>query len=278
MFKRIFLTTLMAATIGVASAPSFAADPSLHEVYAATQAGKMSEALSMMDKVLQDHPNSAKAHYVEAELLAKEGRAASARAELAKAENLDPTMHFANAGAVQELKTRLGSGHVAPADMVTSAAPATADSNMPSLLSILVVGGLLAFLFFAARALVRNAQPGATPRTSQRFGGGDSMGAVPQSYAPAGPASAPASPAAQPGGLGSGLMRGLATGVAVGAGMAAGEALAHNLMGGHRSTLPAPQDTALDSPSSYDMGGNDFGVSDAGSWDDGGGSGGDDWS
>jgi Tfp pilus assembly protein PilF len=47
--------------------------PTLHEVYQATQAGRLEEARSMMNKVLKEHPNSGKAHYVEAEILAKQG-------------------------------------------------------------------------------------------------------------------------------------------------------------------------------------------------------------
>ena len=40
----------------------------------------------MMDQVLRDPPNSAMAHFVMAELLAKEGRVSNARFELATAE------------------------------------------------------------------------------------------------------------------------------------------------------------------------------------------------
>src|SRR2546425_12452525 len=41
--------------------PTFAAeDATMHQVYQAAEAGKFSEAQSMMDKVLRDHPNSAK--------------------------------------------------------------------------------------------------------------------------------------------------------------------------------------------------------------------------
>jgi hypothetical protein len=80
--------------------------------------------------------------------------------------------------------------------------------------------------------------------------------------------------------MGSAILGGLATGAAVCAGMVAGEALANRLMSGHHSegnVLPlgggVPQS---------DLGGNDFGVADSSSWDDGlGGVGGDvggDWS
>jgi hypothetical protein len=86
------------------------------------------------------------------------------------------------------------------------------------------------------------------------------------------------------GGIGSGILGGLATGAAVGAGVVAGEALMHRVLDGHRSDdgldrlantpIGATQDDLLDK--SQDMGGADFGVSDASSWDDNS-SGGDDW-
>jgi hypothetical protein len=87
------------------------------------------------------------------------------------------------------------------------------------------------------------------------------------------------------GGIGSGILGGLATGAAVGAGVVAGEALMHRVLDGHRSDdgldrlantqIGATQDDLLDK-SQDDMGGADFGVSDASSWDDNS-SGGDDW-
>lgn len=57
----------------------------------------MGEAQRMMREVLQNHPNSGKAHYVEAELLAKEGSLAQAANELATAEKLSPGLPFATA-------------------------------------------------------------------------------------------------------------------------------------------------------------------------------------
>ena len=44
----------------------------------------------MITQVLADHPTSAKAHYVQAELYAKEGKTSLARAELGTAERLNP--------------------------------------------------------------------------------------------------------------------------------------------------------------------------------------------
>ena len=53
-------------------------------------------------------------------------------------------------------------------------------------------------------------------------------------------------------------------------------------MGGHGSSRDLPRQDTPGSVADNDLGGQNFGVSDGGSWDDGGGSlgggGGDDWS
>jgi len=44
----------------------------MHQVYLTVGAGKFSETKSMLDKVLNEYLSSAKAHFVETELLAKQ--------------------------------------------------------------------------------------------------------------------------------------------------------------------------------------------------------------
>ena len=100
-FALLFLTVCC-------TAPAFAEeDATMHQVYLAAEAGKFNEAQSMMDKVLQDHPNSAKAHFVEAELLAKQGLFSNAGEELNTAERLQPGLSFAKPEALQNLKSRI---------------------------------------------------------------------------------------------------------------------------------------------------------------------------
>lgn len=113
MARNVFIGLLMAASCALISAPSLAAEPSLHQVYQAAEAGKMTEAQSMMHEVLQAHPNSGKAHFVEAELLAKQGQLQKAEAELATAERLAPGLPFAKPQSVQNLKAQLGSSRTA---------------------------------------------------------------------------------------------------------------------------------------------------------------------
>lgn len=256
-----FVAVALAAT----AAPSWAADPSLNQVYEAVHAGHLNQAQGMMSEVLHDHPNSAKAHYVEAEILAKQGRAADAQGELARAEQLAPGLPFAAQASVQELRGVIASESGHPAQGVTglvSPAQPHAAGFPWALVLIALVIGLIVFAIMRARraaAMVSAGAPypygGATP----------SYGAPPM--APMGG-----------GGIGSGILGGLATGAAVGAGMVAGEALAHDLIDGHGGGRE-PRYDAPSAPADNDLGGQDFGISDAGSWDDGGGlgGGGGDW-
>lgn len=87
-------------------------------------------------------------------------------------------------------------------------------------------------------------------------------------------------------GMGSSIMGNLATGAAMGAGVVAGEALMHHFIDGNKNNVfPEPpfQDVSpLNIPSNMsetdDMGGTNFGIADASSWDDDGASdGNDDW-
>ena len=65
--------------------------------------GHLDQAQQMMTQVLADHPTSAKAHYVQAELYAKEGKISPARSELGTAERLNPGLTSFSPRSVQEL-------------------------------------------------------------------------------------------------------------------------------------------------------------------------------
>ncbi|MBU3594748.1 tetratricopeptide repeat protein [Polynucleobacter sp. 71A-WALBACH] len=230
------------------------AEATLPEVYQAVQAGQMAKADTMMKEVLQNHPNSAKAHFVAAELYLKEGKVELARNHFLKAENLAPGLPFAQPESVQKLQMQLTSGAVAP-----GANPAASQNSIFSnplfwgLIAILVVGVMIVMKRRKAEAIqVYNAPSAGYPGTP----GG-----------PAGYPGAPGAPAA--GGMGSGLMGSLATGAALGAGMYAGQALAGSLMGGHDNG----HSNAGSNPSLNQVGGPaslgpNFGVRDASSWDD----------
>jgi len=98
-----------ALSFALAGAPALAdADPTVDQIYQAARAGHLDQAQQMMDQVLRDHPTSSKAHYVQAELYAREGNPGLARSELQRAEQLDPGLTKENPQSVQELKAELG--------------------------------------------------------------------------------------------------------------------------------------------------------------------------
>ena len=237
------------------------AEATLPEVYKAVQSGQMAKADAMMKEVLQNHPNSAKAHYVAAELYLKEGKLEVARNHFIKAQNLAPGLPFAQAESVQKLQVQLSSG---AGGSVTGSSPSSIFSNpiFWGLIAILVVGVIIVMRRRKAQAVqVYNAPSAGYPGAPGTPGG-------PTPY-PGGPAGYPGAPAA--GGMGSGLMGSLATGAALGAGMYAGQALASSLMGGHDSghQNTNPNMNQVGGPASLDP---NFGVRDARSWDDGGAS------
>ncbi|MFA6921460.1 MAG: tetratricopeptide repeat protein [Gallionella sp.] len=265
MFKKVtygFILSLL-----LSNGFAFAGDaPTLDQVYKAAQSGKLDEAQRMMDAVLKEHPNSAKAHFVEAELLAKQGKLDRAEAELANAERLKPGLTFANPQAVQDLKGRIATTHRISQPQADSFQTPQGSSFPWGML--LIGGGVIAILFFVMRSFrARNApvgQGGYQPVQSAGMQPAPVQGYGQQPYAQqygGGMGQAPA------GGMGSGIMGGLATGAAVGVGMVAGEALAHHFMdGGH--SAPVADAWADSSMPSNNMGGADFGIADNSSWDD----------
>jgi tetratricopeptide (TPR) repeat protein len=242
------LVGVFAAALLLTSNAAFA-EATLPEVYKAVQSGQLAKADVMMKEVLQNHPNSAKAHYVAAELYLKEGKLDVARNHFMMAQNLAPGLPFAQPESVQKLQVQLANSS---GNSVASASSIFSNPIFWGLIAILVVGIIIVMRRRKAEAVqVYNAPSAGYPGT------------------PGGPAGYPGAPAA--GGMGGGLMGSLATGAALGAGMYAGQALASNLMGGHDNNHPNanPNMNQVGGPASTDP---NFGVRDAGSWDDGGAS------
>ena len=261
------------------AAPAFAEEePTMHQVYLAAEAGKFNEAQSMMDKVLHDHPDSAKAHFVEAELLAKQGLLSNASVELSTAERLQPGLPFAKPEAVMSLKSRISSaasGAVQP-NIAAQNIPPTVKYWMPWILLVLGIGLVVLLIGYMSR---RNSN-----RVPANSYGGNAPGSNMSPVGASGAGPVMGQPAA--GGMGSGIMGSLATGAALGAGVVAGEALMHHFVDGDKNNVlpeqPHHDTSPWNAPSNIsdndDMGGTDFGVADASSWDDdGAGDGGDDW-
>ena len=265
------LVLALAVPVSAYAPAAYAADASLQQVHDAAAGGQMDKALAMMAQVLKDHPNSAKAHYLEAELLAHQGNIAEARKQFTTAENLAPGLPFAKPQSVSALRAQL-SGR-AGAATVGNVAPASQNSGFPWWGWVVGGGLVMAVLSFFRRRNQAQAYPG---------GGYAPGGMAPGGYGPQGaPGYGPGMGGGMGGGgMGSGIIGGLAQGAAMGAGFAAGERVIDGLFGGHnQSGQPAQNwDSGAGAGGNQDMGGDDFGISDGGSWDDGGSSGGgNDW-
>jgi hypothetical protein len=270
--RKLILSAALGMGLALAFAsPSFAqsADPTMNQIYDAAAAGHLDQAQQMITQVLADRPNSAKAHYVQAELYAKEGKIPSARAELGTAERLNPGLTSFNPRSVQELKSQLGSTGTRLGSSPAAFGSQRSGVHFPwgTLLILAVVVGVLMMVF--RRRTTYNQYPAAGP--------GPGTGGTPGGYGPG-----YGQPPMGGGGLGSGIAGGLASGLAVGAGVVAGEELAHHFLDGgrHEGGVIPPADASEPGYGNSDMGGADFGANDPGSWDDGGGGGGggDDWS
>ena len=100
-------TIALAIAAGIAAADS-APEPTMHQIYEAATTGHLDYAQEMITQVLANHPKSAKAHWVQAEVYAKANKTNLARSEVLEAERLNPGLTEISAKAVRQLKTELG--------------------------------------------------------------------------------------------------------------------------------------------------------------------------
>lgn len=250
--------------------PALAQDASLDQVYQASHAGRIEQALQMMDPVLRDHPDSAKAHYVEAELLAQQGRLGPAQTELATAERLAPGLPFVQDAALQHLHRVLDAQPAAVLHQRLSMPRAEAATGRPlawGLLLAVAFGALLGWL------LTRASRPRAVVPVPAVGLAGPAMGW--QRTAPGAAVPWGGAPAATAPGWGSQVAGGLAGGLAAGAAVVAGQELGRHLFGHDTGATPAAampgSPTVVDQTAAPDAWDDpDFGIRDAGDgWDDG---------
>jgi hypothetical protein len=274
MFKKSLTALLLLGSLSSFYVAADAAEvPSVQAVYQAANAGRLDAAHSMIEQVIQAHPDSAKAHFVDAEILARQGAMGNAEGEFAQAEKLAPGLDFAHPEAVQALRAKLAAFHAQPArqtaadaGLMSGLAP---DAAKPFPWSQLLLGiAAVVGVFLLIRAIRPKAVAPANGMPAP--GTGWSPAATPSmpGYGGAAPMT-PTAMAPASGGLGASLASGLATGAAVGAGVVAGEALMHHFMdGGQSGNAAVPVVPSAPTQPAYDMGGADFGVNDSGTWDD----------
>ncbi len=230
--------------------------PSLDAVYQMARKGNWPEANAMMRQVLAAYPNSAKAHYVDAEVLAGQGRADAASAELNNARRLDPTLSFASPHSVHELQQQLAGAHV----LAHAPNPVSGRSPWPWFWLAGIAFTLVAVALLRKRFAVAPPQI-MPPRTMFPV----NNQASPGSFGLGMPVAQPATGA----GNGGGILSSLATGAAMGAGFAAGEELVDHFL--HHDNSNTINPVAPDQGINSDLGGQDFGIAN-GAWVDDSGS------
>jgi tetratricopeptide (TPR) repeat protein len=285
--------------------------PTPKDIEAAVAAGQYTQAETMLREVLQDKPQSAKAHYELGQVLAHAHRYKEAQTELKKAKDIDPSLKFATSpDKFNTVLTKVNELAAAPSSSVVmeptvapgahaagKAAHEPAASAGGSSLSYvwLVIAGLVVLGLWLRRSAANAANnvnatayaPASapmsttamgTPPAPRGFGAQFTPSAAPAGYAPQGYGS---QGYAQPRTGGS-----ITTGAVVGglAGVAAGYALSKALEGDHHA---APAEAAGATPSAGNGGyvpfdtpaQPDLGSFDAGSgsdWDSADSGGGDD--
>jgi uncharacterized protein len=241
---------ICAALLLLASAAMAAPNvPSIEQVYQAARSGHLAQAEGMTREVLQAYPNSARAHYVMAQILAAEGRTSEARSFLATAERLKPGLPFANPQSVTNLERRINGDRQLP--------EVTHSGTNQFHWGWLLVG---AIVFFVLLRALRGRRPA-------------------PSYGDRGVSGGPVSPGpAMPGGYGGwgggGLLSSVLAGLGFGAGAAAGERVIDRVMGGEQRSEPMQPEIQDPSSGSGNLGGDEFGVqsgdSSYGGWQDSG--------
>ena len=273
--------------------------PSPKDIESAVNAGNLSQAESMLREVIQEKPQSAKAHYELGQVLARQSRYSDAQQALSKAKAIDPSLKFATSPekfnetldkislkakelSSPQVSSGLSDTRRPAASAAAAAAPAAPEPAFPLHYIWIGIAGLV-ILALVMRRKQANASPSPMSMPMQN------RNASP--YAPAtamGPNGAPgygqAYPQQQPmgGGMGSGIGGAVVGGLA---GVAAGYALSKALEGDHHSNASsAAQNTGnnngyvpFDSPSQPNLGSFDSGSGSG--WDDSGdsGSGDDSW-
>lgn len=259
--------------------------PTPKDIESAVQAGQYTQAEAMLREVLQDKPQSAKAHYELGQVLAHLQRHKEAQSELLRAKEIDPTLKFAaspekfNAVLIKVnelakapstsvvMEPSVTSGTQASAKTVQEPAP---SGTSPLTLVGIAVAALLALGLWLRRSAATNNNtvagslmptptPMPTPMSAPMAAAMGTPVAAPLAArgfgaqftpnAQPGYAGAPQGYAAQPTNTGGSTM----TGAVVGglAGVAAGYALSKALEGNHHASAPAAGASAASNNTGY---------------------------
>jgi hypothetical protein len=253
--------------------------PTEQQIQDEVKAGRYTQAESMMSDVVSAKPNSAKAHYLYAELLAHNGNFNKAAEETARARQIDPSLTFTDPSKFKAFESTLQREQSAP--VRSRAAPtsyqAPSSSGMSSGGGIpgwVWVVGLIVVAMVLWRGFARSRAQSMGALAPAGFNGGYGPGQAGTGYGPGpyGPGGAPMG-----GGAGSGL---LGTGLAVGAGIAGGmlldRALHNNGNEGNVNNggFLGGGDSYAGNPAAQELQDRPIDFGNGNDWDSGGGGGG----
>jgi hypothetical protein len=155
---------ILSFVLMIVSSMAIAADDSPKEVQALIARGDYPAAEAMLRDAVSEHPKSAKAHYVLAEVLAHQGNIGEAKTEAAKAASLDPETHFTDPAKFQAFQHKLDAALAPVSNTRSATAPArltesapAADrasggaSHMTGWLIVIAIVALIAFLWSRRR-------------------------------------------------------------------------------------------------------------------------------
>jgi hypothetical protein len=266
--------------------------PTPKDIEAAVNAGHNAQAEAMLREVIQEKPQSAKAHYELGQVLAREARYAEAQTELKKAQEIDPSLKFA-ASPDTFSDTLNKVSRLVPAAAVSAAPSATAAPQLASPSPAAESGGVsltyvwvgIGVLLVLALLLRRSSVPTATPSPAMTPAAPMPQRGFGAQFTPNAPVAPGYAPGYGPGyaqptqGTGSTVAGAVVGGLA---GVAAGYALSKALEGDHHSASGNSNAAVgnnggyvpFDTPAQPDLGSFDAGSGDT--WDDASSSGGDD--
>ncbi|WP_321876483.1 tetratricopeptide repeat protein [Paraburkholderia bannensis] len=97
------------ASLALVSGAAFAAVPSVQQIESAMSQGDWQRADSGLTQVLQAHPDNARAHYLYAQVLNREGRYADALTQVEQAKSLDPQIRFTQPQRFAQVEAKIRS-------------------------------------------------------------------------------------------------------------------------------------------------------------------------
>jgi len=168
--KKFFAVALFGAALCF-SAMADAASPTEQQVQAALSRGDYAGAQQMLAEVVQEHPRNARAHYLYAQVLDRNGHAADAVAQLDLAHQADPAMSFTQPARLAAVEQHIRAdaaraGNPPPNSLSTQAATSSmmsapvpqhrGTSPIGWLAIILVLAAVVGILVWGVRRARRN--------------------------------------------------------------------------------------------------------------------------